>query len=40
MCGVEVIPQGPLEDDHMANVRVEIALQEVKRHCKNSPDFR
>ena len=23
MCGVEVIPQGPLEGDHMANGRVE-----------------
>ena len=29
--GVEVIPQGPLEGDHMANGRVEMAVREVKR---------
>ena len=34
MCGVEVIPQGPLEGDHMANGRVEMAVREVKRQCK------
>ena len=32
--GVEVIPQGPLEGDHMANGRVEIAVREVKRQCR------
>ena len=31
--GVEVIPQGPLEVDHMANGRVEMAVREVKRQC-------
>ena len=29
--GVEVIPQGLLEGDHMANGRVEMAAREVKR---------
>ena len=29
--GVEVIPQGPPESDHMANGRVEMAVREVKR---------
>ena len=29
--GVEVIPQGPPEGDHMANGRVEMAVREVKR---------
>ena len=29
--GVEVIPQGPPEGDHMANGRVELAVREVKR---------
>ena len=29
--GVEVIPQGPLESDDMANGRVEVAVREVKR---------
>ena len=29
--GVEVIPQGPLEGDHMANGRVEMVVREVKR---------
>ena len=28
---VEVIPQGPLEGDHMANGRVEMAVRKVKR---------
>ena len=32
--GVEVIPQGPLEGDHMANGRVEMAVREVKRQCR------
>ena len=31
---VEVIPQGPLEGDHMANGRVEMAVREVKRQCR------
>ena len=31
--GVEVIPQGPPEGDHMANGRVETAVREVKRQC-------
>ena len=31
--GVEVIPQAPLEGDHMANGHVEMALREVKRQC-------
>ena len=30
---VEVIPQGPLEGDHMANGRVEMAVREVTRQC-------
>ena len=32
--GVEVIPQGPPEGDHMANGRVEMAVREVKRLCR------
>ena len=32
--GVEVSPQGPLEGDHMANGRVEMAVREVKRQCR------
>ena len=32
--GVELIPQGPLEGDHMANGRVEMAVREVKRQCR------
>ena len=32
--GVEVIPQGLLEGDHMANNRVEMAGREVKRQCR------
>ena len=32
--GVEVIPQGPLEGDHTANGRVEMAVREVKRQCR------
>ena len=32
--GVEVIPQGPPEDDHMAKGRVEMAVREVKRQCR------
>ena len=31
--GVEVIPLLPLEGDHMANGRVDMAVREVKRHC-------
>ena len=32
--GVEVIPQGPPEGDHMANGRVEMAVREMKRKCR------
>ena len=32
--GMEVIPQGPLEGEHMANGRVEMAVREVKRQCR------
>ena len=32
--GVEVISQGPLEGDHMANGGVEMAVREVKRQCR------
>ena len=32
--GVEVVPQEPLEVDHMANGRVEMAVSEVKRRCR------
>ena len=32
--GVEVIPQGPLEGDHTANGRAEMAVREVKRQCR------
>ena len=32
--GVEVIPQGPPEGDHMANDRVEMTVREVKRQCR------
>ena len=32
--GVEVIPQGPPEGDHMANGPVEMAVREVKRQCR------
>ena len=32
--GVEVIPQGPLEGDHMANGSVEMAVREMKRQCR------
>ena len=32
--GVEVIPQRPLESDHMANGRVEMAVREVKRQYR------
>ena len=32
--GVEVIPQGPPEGDHMANGRVEMAVREVERQCR------
>ena len=32
--GVEVIPQGPLEGDHMANGRVDMAVRAVKRQCR------
>ena len=32
--GVEVIPQGPPEGDHMANGRVEMVVREVKRQCR------
>ena len=29
-----MIPQGPSDGDHMATGRVEIAVREVKRHCR------
>ena len=32
--GVEVIPQGPPEGDHMANGRAEMAVREVKQQCR------
>ena len=32
--GVEVIPHGPPEGDHMASGRVEMAVREVKRQCR------
>ena len=32
--GVEVIPRGPLEGDHMANGRLEMAVREVKRQYR------
>ena len=32
--GVDKIPQGPLEGDHMANNRVELAVRDVKRQCR------
>ena len=32
--GVEVIPEGPLEGDHMVNGRLETAVREVKRQCR------
>ena len=32
--GVEVIPQGPPEGDHMANGRAEMVVREVKRQCR------
>ena len=32
--GAEVIPQGPLEGDHMTSGRVEMAVREVKRQCR------
>ena len=32
--GAEAITQGPLEGDHMANGRVEMAVREVKRLCR------
>ena len=32
--GVEVIPQGPPESDHVANSRVEMAVREGKRQCR------
>ena len=38
--GVEVIPQGPPEGDHMANGRVEMAVREVKRQCRTLRIFR
>ena len=38
--GVEVIPQGPPEGDHMANGRVDMAVREVKRQCGTAPKFR
>ena len=30
-----MIPQGPLEGDHMANGRVGMAVREVKRQCRS-----
>ena len=38
--GVVVIPQGPLEGDHMANGRVEMVVREVKRQCRTLRIFR
>ena len=32
--GVEVIPQGPTEGDHMANGRVDMAVREMRRQCR------
>ena len=32
--GVEVVPQGPLQGDHMDNGRVEMAVRDVKRQCR------
>ena len=32
--GVEVVPQAPPDDDHMAIGRVEMAVREVKRQCR------
>ena len=32
--GVEVIPQGPLEGDHMVNGRLEIVVREVERQLR------
>ena len=32
--GVEVIPQGPPEGDHMANGRVEMTVRELRRQCR------
>ena len=32
--GMEVIPQGPPESDHMTNGRVEMVVGEVKRQCR------
>ena len=29
-----MIPQGPLESDHLVNGRVEMAVSEVKRQCR------
>ena len=29
-----MIPQGPLEGDHMANGRVDMAVREVNRQCR------
>ena len=38
--GVEVIPQGPLEGDHMANGRVEMVMREVKRQRRTLRNLR
>ena len=35
--GLEVIPQGPPEGDHMANGRVEMAVREEKKTIQNPP---
>ena len=32
--GVEVVPEGPQEGDHMASGRVEMAVREVQRPCR------
>ena len=37
--GVEVIPQGPPEGDHMANGRVKMAVREVTRQCRELSEF-
>ena len=37
--GVEVIPQGPPEGDHMANGRVEMAVGEGETTMRDTPDL-
>ena len=38
--GVEVIPQGPPEGDHMANGRVEMACERSEATMQDTLDFR